>query len=97
MSADSFVFGLPLLGSLGTLINWLLLLNALLIGMVVFFAHKASANARRARELEERIDAMQAGDIDLLDIIDSMPPPSRFPLSDDRPIPLVKHPPRDED
>lgn len=96
MSADSFVFGLPLLGSLGTLINWLLLLNALLIGMVVFFAHKAAANARRVRELEERIDAMESGDIDLLDIIDSMPP-SRFPLSDDRPIPLVKHAGRDGD
>ena len=87
MNGESYVFSLPLLTGLGTLINWMLLANALLIAALVFFAHKSATHARRAAELQSRLDAIEAGDIDPLDAPITVSP---IPLSDDRPIPLVR-------
>ncbi|MCX7718727.1 MAG: hypothetical protein N2111_10065 [Candidatus Sumerlaeaceae bacterium] len=48
---------IPLIGQLGALVQWLLLLNIVLIGLCVIFGHRAIALSRRVRELEERFNS----------------------------------------
>jgi hypothetical protein len=81
---DSPAFQVPLVGSLGGIILWLLFFNVLLIGMVVFLAYRASVLRERLRELEEALRERAA---------QAVPPAAAArPLSDDRPIPTTRSP-----
>lgn len=74
---------IPLLGQLGTTLQWLMLINALLIGAVVLLACRTAHLSERVRELEQQLEEKTP---------DSAPPPPKLsPLADDRPIPLVRH------
>jgi hypothetical protein len=53
---------IPLIGQLGALVQWLLLLNILLIGMCVILGHRVVTLERRVRELEHRDGAEAAAD-----------------------------------
>lgn len=82
---DYFVASIPLINSLGTIVQWLMFVNALLVGAVIVLAFWMSRLRERVHELEEKLD-------------NSTPVPDEpdtqatsHPLSDDRPIPLATH------
>ncbi len=92
MSGDSPAFSLPLISNLGALVQWLLFINILLVGVIILLAARLSALERRLRDAEAQAagspeDAYR--EVDELDF-PTAPTPRRIPLSDDRPIPLVR-------
>ena len=68
---------------LGTAFQWLMLINALLVGGVVLLASRAARLSDRVKELERELEARQGANLP------AQPRPG--PLSDDKPIPLVRH------
>ena len=59
--SESYVGTLPILGQLGTLFLWSMLFNILLVGAVVFLAHRLSAMSARVQELENAAHDADAG------------------------------------
>ena len=49
---ESVATTIPLIARLGSIVHWVMLLNVLLIGAVVFLGHRVAALSRRVRELE---------------------------------------------
>jgi hypothetical protein len=103
---DSPAFQVPLVGSLGGIILWLLFFNVLLIGMVIFLAYRSGALRERVREMDEML-RRRAGTDRRTDVAtdgnpdggagseagaDNQTPPQRraHPLTDDRPIPTTR-------
>jgi hypothetical protein len=83
--SDPYVASIPLVSKLGSILSWLLFINALLIGAVVLLAYKVTALRQRVRELEQQLDR---------DAIPQAPAAqSRSQqeiLADDKPIPIVR-------
>jgi hypothetical protein len=57
--SEFYVTTIPLIGRLGTIVQWVFLLNALLIGCVVFFAYRAAALRARVEQLENELSRTQ--------------------------------------
>lgn len=94
MSGDSPAFSLPLISNLGALVQWLLFINILLVGVIILLAARLSAVERRLRDAQDPAGGVSGDEEDDPEVDDldfpSAPPHRRIPLSDDRPIPLVR-------
>lgn len=77
---NAAVSAFPVVQDLSRLLIVLLIMNAVLTGLVILFAYRASLYRDRLRDLEE------ANACTL--------PPSPSPLSDDKPIPATRDPRR---
>jgi hypothetical protein len=81
--SDPYVFTIPLISRLGTIVNWLFFLNTLLVGAVILFAWRAKQLGERVRELETGLNNASRSRERLK--------PGLSPLGDDKPIPAVRN------
>lgn len=80
---NAAISAIPVVQDLSRLLTVLLVMNAVLTGLVILFAYRASLYHDRLKEMEEA-----GGPAPL------PPAPADSPLSDDKPIPPVRDPRR---
>lgn len=82
---DWYVTTIPLVHRLATLLDWTLVVNAIAVGMIVYFALIAAKLARRVHELEDELARLRHEPQPPL-----AEPPSLTRWQDDKHIPITE-------